>query len=108
MSYEITFSDIEVKQGFQADFKKNLTFEIDVNSDYPILNAEKLYLLVDLSEEEPKLLSWGDIIYMVCLPSEFVVPGYEHRYTPIRGNSEDKKCTRILSYYEEVYEENDN
>lgn len=98
MTFHITFDDVSVKQGSISDYSKKLSFNIDARSDYPILNAEKIYLLLDITNKKPRLLKWGIVSSLICLPSDLIAPDYKDYYFELTKQKTKKgeKCSLFI------------
>lgn len=101
-TYKFKFNDVKVKQGDTSDFPSEMEFNLNVRNDEAVLNAERIYLLLDISTETPVLMDWGFVSSFVCIPEKLVDPRYADSYFNLTEESKenDEKCTYIRSHYE--------
>jgi hypothetical protein len=101
-TFRVTFDEVRVQQGVVDKYPSPVDFEIDARSDYQILNEDRVFLLVDISSRPNRLLYWGFVENLVCIPERLISEGYEDYYFYFSEESRKKgeKCSFISFYYQ--------
>lgn len=101
MTFNITFKDIHVELGKSAEYPSKATFEIKTRSDYMIMNAERVSLLIDVTEpNNHKLLDLDFISSVTCFNQDYLDDSYSDIYFHISfDNMKSKKCIILTGEY---------
>lgn len=80
MTYKVRLKLAHIVYGPSDRFPKTLDVNLDTrNVDY--LLRSDLHLLIDLSKpKEPRVLNWGTVSKLVCLPAEMLEKGQEDSF----------------------------
>lgn len=81
MTYRIKFRTINVELGASTDYPSSIEFDVVTNTDYMILNADLVSLLIDISHpENHKLVSLDLVSKISCHKADILDPAYEDYY----------------------------
>jgi hypothetical protein len=95
--YRVYLEHVKVIQGRQSKYPSSISVEMEANNINEVLGGY-IYLLLNESLDNPRVIYWEKVISVACIPAEFVDHSYEDLYFDNPWGRSGMKCSFIKLY----------